>query len=100
MRSEMVEEARDEFLAAIDWYNSARIGLGAEFEAEVEDAIATMEENPELYTESEDGIRRCLVSRFPYVLMYSIESDYILILAVMHTSRRPGYWRNRGQSRP
>ena len=95
MRSEMAEEARDEFLAAIDWYDEARQGLGAEFVAEVESAIATIEDNPTFYAELDDGIRRCLVNRFPYALLYSIEPDRVLILAVMHTSRRPGYWRNR-----
>ena len=91
----MAEEARDEFLAAIDWYDEARQGLGAEFVAEVESAIATIEDNPTFYAELDDGIRRCLVNRFPYALLYSIEPDRVLILAVMHTSRRPGYWRNR-----
>ena len=91
----MAEEARAEFLAAIDWYNSVRPGLGAEFEAEVEDAIFAVEDNPKFCVEIEDGIRRCLVSRFPYALVYSIETERILILAVMHTSRRPGFWHNR-----
>ena len=95
MRSEMAKEARFEFLAAVDWYDEARQGLGAEFVAEVEDAIATIEDNPTFYAELEDGIRRCLVNRFPYAILYSIETDHVLILAVMHTSRRPGYWHGR-----
>ena len=95
MRSEFGEEARNEFLAAIDWYEDARPGLGAEFEAEVEDAISTVEDNPWFYAEIASGVRRCLVSRFPYALMYCVESDRVIILAVMHASRRPGYWRTR-----
>ena len=95
MRSEFGEEAREEFLAAIAWYEDARPGLGAEFEAEVEDAISTVEENPCFYGELASGVRRCLVSRFPYALLYCVESERVIILAVMHTSRRPGYWRSR-----
>ena len=43
----------------------------------------------------EQDVRRCLTRRFPYALLYTIEADYILILAVMHGSREPGYWRHR-----
>ena len=40
-------------------------------------------------------MRRCLLRVFPYSLLYTIESDFILIVAVMHGKRRPGYWRYR-----
>lgn len=43
----------------------------------------------------EDDIRRFLVRRFPYGILYTIEADHILILAIMHLSREPGYWRHR-----
>jgi toxin ParE1/3/4 len=43
----------------------------------------------------DEDIRRCLTQKFPYGILYTIEPDYILILAVMHCSREPGYWKNR-----
>ncbi len=45
----------------------------------------------------ERTIRRFLLRRFPYVIIYEIVSDEIHILAVAHTKRRPGYWKNRGR---
>jgi hypothetical protein len=39
--------------------------------------------------------RRCLLRRFPYGLIYALDQDDILILAVAHTRREPGYWRDR-----
>ncbi len=43
----------------------------------------------------EEDIHRCLTHVFPYAVLYSVEIDYVLILAVMHSHREPGYWRKR-----
>ncbi len=40
-------------------------------------------------------VRRCMTRKFPYGILYTIEEDYILILAVMHCNREPNYWKNR-----
>jgi len=42
-----------------------------------------------------DDIRRALVHRFPYGVLYVLERDRLLIIAVMHLHRQPGYWQNR-----
>lgn len=61
----------------------------------MEMAIAHVVAAPESWRIIEDDIRRCLTKVFPYAVLYSIEADYILIVAVMHCRREPGYWRNR-----
>ncbi len=43
----------------------------------------------------DEDVRRCMARRFPYGILYTIEQDYILILAVMHCSRQPGYRKSR-----
>jgi hypothetical protein len=43
----------------------------------------------------EQGVRRCLTHTFPYGILYAIEGDFIHVLAVMHCSRKPGYWKDR-----
>ena len=43
----------------------------------------------------EEDVRRCLTRVFPYAVLYTIEADFILIVAVMHCSREPGYWKSR-----
>lgn len=95
MKSGMHPEAREELLAAIDYYNDAEPGLGMAFYTEIESAIELIEGYPDLWTDIGGGIRRCLVRRFPYAILYNRETSRIFIYAIMHTKREPGYWRNR-----
>ena len=95
MKSAMHPEAREEFLAAIDYYNDAEHGLGMAFYTEVESAIALIESYPDLWTEIGGGIRRCLVRRFPFAILYSREAGHVFVYAIIHTKREPNYWRNR-----
>jgi toxin ParE1/3/4 len=95
MRFEFHPEARTEYLESIAYYEKRQVGLGARFASEVEGAIQRIVEAPHRWRSIEGEIRRCLTHIFPYGVLYSIESDYVLVLAVMHHSRKPGYWRNR-----
>lgn len=88
-------EARIEYIEAARFYAAARPGLGAEFSREVERVIAQICEAPLRGRIVGGGLRRCLTRRFPYALLYAVEKDCILIIAVMHGSRKPGYWRKR-----
>lgn len=63
--------------------------------AAVERVIELIVEAPQRWPIIEEDVRRCLTRVFPYAVLYSVEVDYILILAVMHSHREPGYWRDR-----
>lgn len=89
-------EADAELAEAVGYYASRRKGLGRAFLAEVRRAIDLIGASPEIGTPLEAGIRRRVVRRYPYSLLYSIDNGGIVILAVMHHKRRPGYWRGRG----
>ena len=95
MKSAFHPEAKAEFLSAIDYYNAAEPGLGLEFAGEIESAIALVEAFPLSWTEVDYGIRRCLVRRFPFALLYAVEKDLVMIYAVMHTHRDPDCWKER-----
>lgn len=95
MKSAFHPEAQREFLEAIDYYNGAEPGLGLQFYAEIKAAIELVEAFPDMWAEIGGGIRRCLVRRFPYAILYSHEGEDIFIYAVMHTRRKPGYWQSR-----
>jgi plasmid stabilization system protein ParE len=69
--------------------------LALRFTDSVERAIDLVTESPYRWRDVDDGIRRCLTRVFPYAILYSIETDYVLIVAVMHCSREPGYWKGR-----
>jgi toxin ParE1/3/4 len=88
-------QALDEFRESAEFYELRRTGLGATFTLEIEAAIQRILEAPQRWRTLEQDVRTCRTNTFPYAILYTIESDSILILAVMHLHREPGYWRNR-----
>ena len=88
-------EAETEFLEAVDYYEDRERGLGFDFSIEVLATIQTIVTYPTAWPVMEEGVRRCLVNRFPYGVIYSIEHGEVFILAVMHLRRYPSYWKTR-----
>jgi plasmid stabilization system protein ParE len=88
-------EARSEFHQSALYYESPQIGLGRRFVEAVRDAIARIRTQPLLFRETEPGIRRCRTLRFPYGVIYRLKGGAVEVLAVMHLSRKPGYWKHR-----
>ncbi|NCD35360.1 MAG: type II toxin-antitoxin system RelE/ParE family toxin [Spartobacteria bacterium] len=84
--------AEVELLGAAKYYELQAAGLGNEFLDKVDAALKDIREHPELCPIVKLNIRRRLVQRFPYVLLYRVDSDEIVIEATMHTKRRPDYW--------
>lgn len=70
-------------------------GLGLDFATQVHAAIQRALSFPSAWQEMSSVIRRALVHRFPYGVLYVAEPDHLLIVAVMHLHRKPGYWRHR-----
>jgi hypothetical protein len=88
------QEAND----AVDYYDGLRSGLGDDFRAELNAALARIQQNPQLYPAESGAIRVCPLHRFPYAVYYEELDDRIWVAAVGHQSRRPGYWA--GRQRP
>ena len=88
-------EARLEYREAAVFYEARRSGLGAAFTLEVEAAIQRILEAPQRWRVIEQDVRRCLTHTFPYGILYTVEPESILIVAVMHLRRKPGYWQTR-----
>ena len=86
------EAAEEELLGEIGYLELRANGLGRRFFAEVRRAENLISQFPESATEILPGIRRHVLRKFRYSLIYAIETDCVLILAVAHHSRRPGYW--------
>jgi toxin ParE1/3/4 len=95
MRYVFHPEALSEYREAVQYYTEQRIEVAQAFINTIEDAIYRIREFPNRYAVIEEDVHRCMVRRFPYGVLYTIEQDYILILAVMHCSREPGYWKKR-----
>ncbi len=88
-------EAQAEFRKATLYYSEKSPSLASAFFSEIESTIKRIIKDPFLYREIDEDIRRCLTKRFPYAILYTIENQSILILAVMHCSREPSYWKYR-----
>lgn len=93
---EYLEEAVIEAAAAARWYAERSETAAAGFTAELDAAEAAITRLPHAWPSYEHGTRRYLLRRYPFGVVYRVEPDRILVVAVAHGSRRPGYWANRG----
>ncbi len=88
-------EALSEYEDAADWYEQQRTGLGDDYVAEVESVIARISANPLLHAKVYGDVRKAVVKRFPYIVLYLVEPTEIVIVSVFHTSRNPDVWKSR-----
>jgi hypothetical protein len=95
VRLEFTAIAELELDEAVAYYNGQQFGLGEEFAIEVSRAGDRILAHPHAWQQLEDGARRCRLNRFPYGLVYVVEDELILVLAVMFLRRDPTYWRDR-----
>ena len=96
-------EARAEFFAGVDWYDERETGVGAQFGVAVRGAIDAAVDSPESWAawpgwEREPMVRSKGVNGFPYRVVYFVAGELLVVVAVAHTKRRPGYWRDRVRS--
>jgi toxin ParE1/3/4 len=88
--------ARRELIDAQDWYETEAHGLGRRFRAALDAAVERMSANPHQFPVLYKGIRRALLRRFPYALLFVIDPDDTLtVMACFHGSRDPAQWKKR-----
>ena len=95
MRYEFHPEALDEYDEAGHYYARQQPGLDLRFIVCIEEAIELVLKAPYRWRFFEEDVRRCLTRVFPYAILYTIEPDFVLIVAIAHCSREPGYWKHR-----
>ena len=93
-------EAIDELVEAAVWYRARRPGLESEFLAEFDRVLPLIGSSPASFPRLLDMpedlvIRRALLPRFPYAVIFMDLGTEIRVLAVAHAKRRPGYWLDR-----
>ena len=94
-RCRFLEEADAEFQDTIVYLDTQSEGLGDSFIDDVESAIRHVLQYPESGNPVSAHVRKWVLSRFPYNLLYVVEGDGILVVAVAPHKRRPNYWRKR-----
>ena len=90
-------EAEKEFQHAVDYYNKCQKDLGFEFATEVYKSIDHILAFPEAWSKLSKNTRRCITDRFPYGIIYLIDEDEIVVIAIMQLQKRPNYWGDRLQ---
>ncbi|MFY0580920.1 type II toxin-antitoxin system RelE/ParE family toxin [Cystobacter fuscus] len=101
VRLELHPEAVREVEATVDWYEGQRAGLGAEFFTELRRSLQVIAKAPRANPPWSGGrardmeVRRFLMERFPFALPYLVLEELVVVLAVAHVRRRPGYWLQR-----
>jgi hypothetical protein len=93
-------EVWGELAEAVLWYEARNEGLGLDLLAEIEVTLPLVGDRPRSFPRLQDvraavEIRRALLARFPYALVFLVRPGEVRVLAVAHAKRRPGYWLSR-----
>jgi plasmid stabilization system protein ParE len=100
MTANILDAAEEDLERAFDYYQSQRAGLGGEFVDEFRMAVQRILEHPNAWHMLDNIYRRCQLHRFPYGVIYRIHNSpgSVLIVAIMHLSQRPQWWRGRDRA--
>jgi toxin ParE1/3/4 len=88
-------EAREEFRDAARWYRARDRRASSDFRVAVSSAVRVIAEVPQRWPKYLYGTRRLVVQRFPFSIVYLDDPELVTIIAVAHSKRRPGYWKDR-----
>jgi len=80
---------------AFGWYEERKAGLGYDFLGEVRIVLERVQENPLRQAEMYHNVRRGLLKRFPYKVLYLLEGEKVEVLGVVHVKRDPQFWQRR-----
>ncbi len=80
---------------AFSWYENRREGLGHDFLLQAEAGLRFIERSPEVCPSEYKGARKHFIKRFPYKIIYLIEGEIIIVLAVIHSKRSPNIIKKR-----
>lgn len=95
MKITFLDAAQTELDDAIEYNDQQRAGLGLDFSDEVEQPVDRIRHHPEAWSPLSSRVRRCLVNRFPYSVIYQLRSEIIIIVAIQHHHQKPAGWRSR-----
>jgi plasmid stabilization system protein ParE len=82
-------EAEDDLKEAYSWYEDKRQGLGHDFLLHVAAGLNFIKRSPNIHPIEYRGTRKHLIKRFPYKIVFLVEKEKVIILAVIHSKRSP-----------
>jgi plasmid stabilization system protein ParE len=87
--------ARRDFDESFDWYAERSKQAALRFVNAVDAALTVIAANPQRFAEIDNVHRECTVRRFPFRIIYRVVENRIIIVAIAHAKRRPGFWKQR-----
>jgi hypothetical protein len=87
--------ARDDLDEAYHWYESKEIGLGDRFLNCVQDGFSLIRQHPEIFPVLTSNLRRALISKFPFEIIYKIEEKRVVVYSVFNCAQDPQKWKSR-----
>jgi len=102
VRLRVLAQVDQDLIEASRWYDKQQAGLGDDFLDEYAEWLTTVGQYPKRFTRLETlkrtdrEIRRCRLRRFPYLIIFEVLSEELMVIAVVHVRRRPTFWLNRG----
>ena len=88
-------EAEQEFLASLEWYRERSLTAAVDFERAVTTAVETIGSAPQRWPSYFEQFRKYTLHQFPFSIVYEELLSEIVIFAVAHARRGPGYWKHR-----
>jgi plasmid stabilization system protein ParE len=95
MNVHFLDPAKEELKEAVAYYDRKRTSLGDAFAADLAETIEKILMAPGAGSLLAPSVRRRRTSRFPYGVVYTVRGEELIIIAVMHLHRKPGYWQGR-----
>jgi len=94
---EYLSEARVDFDESFDWYAQRSVGAAIGFVSAVDEVIDQVTADPQRFPFTHGGCQYCLLNRYPFRVVFRDEPDQLVIVAIAHAKRRPGYWHSRSK---
>lgn len=87
--------AKNDLFEVVEWYKTIGDVLSIQFLNEVQFFLNLICENPNLFQSAGRQCRRANLSKFPYKIIYKVEDEIVVVIALLHHKRRPGSWKKR-----
>ncbi len=89
------QEAKEEITEAYNWYESKQNKLGERLISVLDDYFATIKKNPEQFPKVLNDMRQATIKKFPYIIIFEIDNNDVIVYAVFHSSQNPEKWKSK-----
>ena len=89
------QEAKTEITEAYEWYESKQHKLGKRLISVLDNYFSTIKKSPKQFPKVLNNMRQATIKKFPYIIIFEIENNEIIVFAVFHSSQNPEKWESK-----